>query len=74
MKRSRTVPELLSTVAPHRDPRGSALRACPVCADAMFAAQAAYASDHGVSYLWICDICRPGLVTKLAVKQRFACN
>jgi hypothetical protein len=65
--------EVLSTDAPH-DPRGSDLPTCPVCADSMVAAEAsAYLSDNVISYLWTCDTCGYGFVTKHALK-RFACN
>jgi hypothetical protein len=66
--------EILSTVAPHPDPRGSDLPTCPVCADSMVAAEAsAYLSEHLISYLWTCDTCGYGFVTKHAAK-RILCN
>jgi len=41
----------------------------------MVAAEAsAYVSDHMISYLWTCDNCGYGFVTKHAVKQRIVCN
>ena len=65
---------VLSTVAHSRDPRCSELPTCPVCADSMVAAEAsAYVSDHVISYLWTCDTCGYGFVTKHSVK-RFTCN
>jgi C4-type Zn-finger protein len=68
------VAEALSTVARNRDPRCSELPTCPVCADSMVAAEAsAYVSDHVISYLWTCDTCGYGFVTKHSVK-RFTCN
>jgi C4-type Zn-finger protein len=68
------VAEILSTVAPHPDPRGSDLPTCPVCADSMVAAEAsAYLSDNLISYLWTCDTCGYGFVTKHAAK-RIMCN
>jgi hypothetical protein len=68
------VAEVLSTVASQPDPRGSDLPTCPVCADSMIAAEAsAYLNDHIISYLWTCDTCGYGFVTKHSVK-RFACN
>jgi hypothetical protein len=40
----------------------------------MVAAEAsAYLNDHVISYLWTCDTCGYGFVTKHSVK-RFACN
>ncbi|MGY3035876.1 C4-type Zn-finger protein [Bradyrhizobium sp. USDA 4354] len=69
------VAEVMSTVATNRDPRCSELPTCPVCADSMVAAEAsAYVSDHMISYLWTCDNCGYGFVTKHAVKHRFTCN
>jgi hypothetical protein len=67
--------EIMSTtVAPQGGPRGSELPTCPVCADSMIAAEAsAFVADNIVSYLWTCDTCGYGFVTKHALK-RFACN
>jgi hypothetical protein len=68
------IAEVLSTVAPNPDPRGCDLPTCPVCADSMVAAEAsAYVSDNVVSYLWTCDTCGYGFVTKHSLR-RFACN
>jgi hypothetical protein len=68
------VAEVLSTVTPNAGPRGCDLPTCPVCADSMVAAEAsAYLSDNVISYLWTCDTCGYGFVTKHALK-RFACN
>jgi hypothetical protein len=69
------IAEMMSTVAARlRDPRCSELPTCPVCADSMVAAEAsAYVSDNLISYLWTCDTCGYGFVTKHSVK-RFACN
>ncbi|MBC7581139.1 hypothetical protein [Tardiphaga sp.] len=51
-------------------PRGSELPTCPVCADSMIAAESsAFLSDDVVSYLWTCDTCGYGFVTKHAVKK-----
>ena len=59
------IAEVLSTVAPNPDPRGCDLPTCPVCADSMVAAEAsAYLSDNFISYLWTCDTCGYGFVTK----------
>jgi hypothetical protein len=63
-----------STIASHPDPRGSDLPNCAVCADSMVAAEAsAYLNDSFISYLWTCDTCGYGFVTKHAIK-RFVCN
>jgi C4-type Zn-finger protein len=65
---------ILSTIASQPDPRGCDLPTCPVCADSMVAAEAsAYLTDHVISYLWTCDTCGYGFVTKHSVK-RFQCN
>ena len=64
------VAEFLSTTAIRADPRGSELPTCPVCADSMVAAEAsAYVSDSIVSYLWTCDTCGYGFVTKHQLKR-----
>ena len=64
--------EVLSTVS--HSPRGSDLPTCPVCADSMVAAEAsAYLADNVVSYLWTCDTCGYGFVTRHSFK-RLACN
>jgi C4-type Zn-finger protein len=66
------VAEVLSTVS--HSPRGSDLPTCPVCADSMVAAEAsAYLADNFVSYLWTCDTCGYGFVTKHSLK-RLVCN
>ena len=68
------IAELLSPAAYRPDPRGCDLPTCPVCADTMVAAEAsAYLNDHVISYLWTCDTCGYGFVTKHALK-RFVCN
>jgi hypothetical protein len=70
----RAIAEILSTVTYRPDPRGSDLPTCPVCADTMVAAEAsAYLTDNVISYLWTCDTCGYGFVTKHSAK-RFACN
>jgi len=59
------IAEILPTRSPHPAPRGSDLPTCPVCADSMIAAEAsALLSDNQLSYLWTCDTCGYGFVTK----------
>jgi C4-type Zn-finger protein len=68
------VAEARSTIVPHTDPRVCDLPTCPVCADSMVAAEAsAYVTENVISYLWTCDTCGYGFVTKHALRQ-FACN
>jgi len=68
------IAEILSTTVPRAAPRGSDLPTCPVCADSMIAAEAsAYLSDSVISYLWSCDTCGYGFVTKHLI-QRISCN
>jgi hypothetical protein len=68
------IAEVLSTVSYNAHPRGSDLPTCPVCADSMVAAEAsAYLADNIVSYLWTCDTCGYGFVTKHSLK-RLVCN
>jgi len=65
--------EVMSTT-PNGDPRVCDLPTCPVCADSMVAAEAsAFVSDNVVSYLWTCDTCGYGFVTKHSLR-RLACN
>lgn len=43
---------------------------CPVCADSMIAAEAsALLPDELVSYLWTCDTCGYGFVTKYMIRR-----
>ena len=66
--------EVLSTSLPRPAPRGSDLPTCLVCADSMVAAEAsAFLADGVISYLWSCDNCGYGFVTKHAF-PRIACN
>jgi C4-type Zn-finger protein len=63
-----------STKVPHPSPRGSDLPACPVCADSMVAAEAsAFLPNDMVSYLWTCDTCGYGFVTRHTI-ARIACT
>jgi len=44
---------------------GAGRMICPICADSMVAAEAsAFVSDNVVGYLWTCDTCGHGFVTK----------
>jgi hypothetical protein len=55
-------------------PRGSDLPTCLVCVDSMVAAEAsAFLADDVVSYLWTCDNCGYGFVTRHEF-PRLACN
>jgi hypothetical protein len=64
------VAEAMSATTVSSDPRGCALPTCPVCADSMVAAEAsAYVSDNVISYLWTCDTCGYGFVTKHALRR-----
>ncbi len=69
------VAEVMSTVASNPNPRGCHLPTCPVCADSMVAAEgSAYLSENIISYLWTCDTCGYGFVTKHSVSKRLVCN
>ncbi|MDB5521039.1 MAG: hypothetical protein JWR73_1121 [Tardiphaga sp.] len=63
------------TISPrHASPRGVEMPTCTVCADSMIAAEAsAYVSDNVVSYLWTCETCGYGFVTKHEMR-RIVCN
>ena len=41
---------------------------CKICSDTMVAAEASTLSDQCVSYLWSCDTCGYGFVTKHTIK------
>jgi len=66
--------EALST-KPSRLPSRVADRpVCSVCANSMIAAEAsAFLSEDVISYLWTCDNCGYGFVTKHAMRA-IACN
>ena len=69
------VAEVMSTVATKPSPRGCDLPTCPVCADSMVAAEgSAYLSENVISYLWTCDTCGYGFVTKHSVTRRIVCS
>ena len=65
--------EIQSTV-PHRAQllmqRTSSRLVCSICADTMVAAEASSLSDDVISYLWTCDTCGYGFVTKHKIKTR----
>ncbi|OQW57048.1 MAG: hypothetical protein A4S14_08930 [Proteobacteria bacterium SG_bin9] len=64
------VAEVLPSDLHHSAPRGSDLPACAVCADTMIAAEAsAFLMDGVISYLWTCETCGYGFVTKHAVRR-----
>lgn len=61
--------EILSTKPARLPPRSSERPVCIVCADSMIAAEAsAFLSDDVISYLWTCDNCGYGFVTKHSTK------
>ena len=69
------VAEVMPTVASNPSPRGCDLPTCPVCADSMVAAEgSAYLSENVISYLWTCDTCGYGFVTRHSVITRFVCS
>ena len=68
------VAEVLSTVASNADPRGSDLPTCPFVPTPWSPRRLPpILSDNVISYLWTCDTCGYGFVTKHSVKP-FACN
>ena len=65
--------EILSTKPSRLPPRTSDRPICAVCLDSMIAAEAsAFLSDEVISYLWTCDTCGYGFVTKHSTK--IVCN
>lgn len=61
--------EIRPTLAPFTFPRGAERMICAICADTMVAAEASAFSDNVVSYLWTCDTCGHGFVTKHTLKD-----
>ncbi|MBX9711310.1 MAG: hypothetical protein K2X60_09775 [Xanthobacteraceae bacterium] len=55
--------------APFMRTRTSSRLVCTICADSMIAAEASALSDDEISYLWTCDTCGYGFVTKHAIKK-----
>ncbi len=66
--------EILSTRPSRLPPRMADRPICAICADSMVAAEAsAFLSDDVISYLWTCDNCGYGFVTKHSTRI-IACN
>mgnify|MGYP001174274926 FL=1 len=63
--------ELLAAQPRNGAPRIAELPTCPVCVDTMIAAEASAfdADDQFVSYLWACETCGYGFVTRHAMKR-----
>lgn len=54
-------------------PRASDRLVCSICADSMVAAEAsALVSDDEISYLWTCETCGHGFVTKHKIRKLVA--
>lgn len=69
------IAEILSTNASLMQLRPSDKPNCVICSDTMVAAEAsALLADDEVSYLWTCDTCGCGFVTKHPATKHFACN
>lgn len=69
------IAEILSTNIPLMSVRPSDKPICVICSDTMVAAEAsALLADNEVSYLWTCDTCGCGFVTKHPATKAFACN
>jgi hypothetical protein len=66
--------QIQSSDVPRALPRANDGRQCPVCADTLIAAESsALEADGHVIYLWTCETCGYGFVTRHDMK-RFACN
>jgi hypothetical protein len=66
---------LSSSVTSHTRPRISDSKSCPVCADSLFAAESsAFGKEGEVSYLWTCETCGCGFVTRHEIKSTFVCS
>ena len=65
---------ILSTKPSRLPPRSAERPVCSICSDSMVAAEAsAFLSDEVISYLWTCDNCGYGFVTKHSTKP-LICN
>jgi hypothetical protein len=66
--------EILSTKTPVMPLRPSDKPICVICSDTLVAAEAsALLADNEISYLWTCDTCGCGFVTKHSASKPFAC-
>ena len=62
--------DVLPRSVPRPVQRGSDRPTCPVCADTMIAAEAsALLAEESISYLWSCDTCGYGFVTKYEIQK-----
>ena len=62
--------DVLPRSVPRPAQRGSDRPTCPVCADSMIAAEAsAFVAEESISYLWSCDTCGYGFVTKYEIHK-----
>lgn len=69
------IAEILSTNTPLTSLRPSDKPICVICSDTLVAAEAsALLADNEVTYLWTCDTCGCGFVTKHPATKPFACN
>ncbi len=67
--------EALSSDTPRPAPRASDMPDCPICADSLVAAEgSAFSADGELHYLWSCETCGYGFVTRHAIKKAFVCN
>ena len=63
-----------SSTALRSAPREREMPTCAVCSDSMIAAEAsAFLSDDSVIYLWTCETCGYGFVTKHGLRK-IQCN
>jgi hypothetical protein len=69
------VAEVLSSDTPRPAPRASDMPDCPICADSLVAAEgSAFSAEGELSYLWSCETCGYGFVTRHAINKAFVCN
>jgi C4-type Zn-finger protein len=56
------------------EPRESEMPVCPVCSDTMIAAEASsWLPDNKIEYVWTCDNCGYGFVSKHEARP-FVCH
>ena len=69
------IAEVLSSDTPRPAPRAREIPACPICADSLVAAEgSAFSAEGELSYLWTCETCGYGFVTRHAITRAFTCN
>lgn len=71
---SRSQANFMSFVSASKEPRANDPHSCPICADAIIAAETSfYRTDGSISYVWSCETCGYGFVTTHQ-REALACH